>query len=112
MEVLWKVVAMIFNLRLKVAITLHDVLCGFRHSQGTGTASLEAEVKYHCHHLPQHLHDPYTPKLATPLWDQEYHLAGVFLQYPAVPERRLDQFHQLPPVVGVRCICIPGLCQP
>ena len=43
-EVMWKVVAVILNLRLTSSITFHDVLHGFRAGRGTGTATLEAKL--------------------------------------------------------------------
>ena len=43
-EVMWKVVAAILNLRLTVCITFHDFLHGFRAGRGTGTATLEAKL--------------------------------------------------------------------
>ena len=41
-EVMWKVVAEILNLRLTASITFHDFLHIFRAGRGTGTATLEA----------------------------------------------------------------------
>ena len=43
-EVMWKVVAVILNLRLTSSITFHNVLHGFWASCGTGTATLEAKL--------------------------------------------------------------------
>ena len=43
-EVMWKVVAVILNLRLTSSITFHDVLHGFLAGRGTGTATLEAKL--------------------------------------------------------------------
>ena len=43
-EVMWKVVAAILNLRLTASITYHDFLQGFRAGRGTGTATLEAKL--------------------------------------------------------------------
>ena len=44
LEVMWKVVAAILNLWLKVSITYHNFLHGFRAGRGTGTATLEAKL--------------------------------------------------------------------
>ena len=43
-EVMWKVVAEIFNLRLTASITLHEFLHGFREGRGTGTVTLKAKL--------------------------------------------------------------------
>ena len=43
-EVMWKVVAVIFNRRFTSSITFHDVLHGFREGRGTGTATLKAKL--------------------------------------------------------------------
>ena len=43
-EVMWKVVAVILNLRFTSSITFYDVLHGFRAGRGTGTATLEAKL--------------------------------------------------------------------
>ena len=43
-EVMWKIVAVILNLRLTSSITFHDVLHGFQAGRGTGTATLEAKL--------------------------------------------------------------------
>ena len=43
-EVMWKLVAAILNLRLTASITYHDFLHGFRAGRGTGTATLEAKL--------------------------------------------------------------------
>ena len=43
-EVMWKVVAEILNLRLTASITYHDFLHGFWAGRGTGTATLEAKL--------------------------------------------------------------------
>ena len=43
-EVMWKVVAEILNLRLKASITFHDFLHRFRAGCGTGTTILEAKL--------------------------------------------------------------------
>ena len=43
-QVMWKVVAVILNLRFPSSITYHDVLHGFREGRGTGTATLEANL--------------------------------------------------------------------
>ena len=43
-EVRWKVVAAILNLRLAVSIIFHDFLHGFREGRGTGTATLKAKL--------------------------------------------------------------------
>ena len=44
MEVVWKVVAAILNLRLMASITYHDFLHVFRAGRGTVTATLEAKL--------------------------------------------------------------------
>ena len=44
MELLWKTVTSLLNLRLTTTIKLHDVLQGFQAVQGTGTASLKAKL--------------------------------------------------------------------
>ena len=44
MEVMWKVVADILNLRLTAYITYHNFLHVFRAGRGTGTATLEAKM--------------------------------------------------------------------
>ena len=44
MEVMWKVVAAILNLRLTSSITFNGFLHGFRAGRGTGTATLEAKL--------------------------------------------------------------------
>ena len=43
-EVMWKVVAAILNLRLVASITYHDFLHGFRAGRGTYTATLKANL--------------------------------------------------------------------
>ena len=43
-EVMWKVVAAILNLRLTDSITYHDFLHGFQTSRETGTATLKAKL--------------------------------------------------------------------
>ena len=43
-EVMWKVVAVILNIRFTSSITFHDVFHGFRAGRGTGTATLEAKL--------------------------------------------------------------------
>ena len=43
-EVMWKVVAEILNLRFTASITYHDFLHGFPADRGTGTATLEAKL--------------------------------------------------------------------
>ena len=43
-EVMWKVVAEILNLRLTDSITYHDFFHGLRAGRGTGTATLEAKL--------------------------------------------------------------------
>ena len=43
-EVMWKVVAAILNLRITASITYHNFLHGFRAGCGTGTAILEAKL--------------------------------------------------------------------
>ena len=44
MEVMWKLVAAILNIRLTASITFHDLLHGFWAGCGTGTATLEAKL--------------------------------------------------------------------
>ena len=44
MEVVWKVVVAILNLRLTASITYHDFLHEFQAGRGTGTATLEAKL--------------------------------------------------------------------
>ena len=44
MEVIWKVVAVILNLRLTASITFHDFLHRFWAGCGTGTANLETKL--------------------------------------------------------------------
>ena len=41
---MWKLVAVILNLRLMASITFHDFLHGFRAGRGTGTATLESKI--------------------------------------------------------------------
>ena len=41
-EVMWKVVAEILNLRLTASITFHNFLHGFRTGRSTGTAILKS----------------------------------------------------------------------
>ena len=41
---MWKVVAVILNLRITASITFHDFLHIFRAGRGTGTATLEAKL--------------------------------------------------------------------
>ena len=43
-EVMWKVVAAVLNLRLTASITYHEFLHGFWAGHGTGTATLEAKL--------------------------------------------------------------------
>ena len=43
-EVMWKILAEILNLRLTASITFHDFLHGFREGRGTGTATLKAKL--------------------------------------------------------------------
>ena len=43
-EVMWKVVVAIINIRLKASIAFHDFLRRFRVGRGTGTATLEAKL--------------------------------------------------------------------
>ena len=43
-EVVWKVVMVILNLRFTTYISFHDIIHGFRECQGTGTASLKAKL--------------------------------------------------------------------
>ena len=47
LEVMWKVVASILNLRLTASITYHDFLHGFRAGRDTGTATFEAKLLQH-----------------------------------------------------------------
>ena len=42
-EVMWKVVEAILNIRITASITFHDFLRGFWSGRGTGTATLEAK---------------------------------------------------------------------
>ena len=42
-EVIWKVVAEILNLRLTASVSFHEFLHGFREGRVTGTATLEAK---------------------------------------------------------------------
>ena len=42
LEMMWKLVAAILNLRLTASITFQEFLHGFREGRGTGTANLEA----------------------------------------------------------------------
>ena len=44
MEVMWKVVVAIFNLRLTASITFRDFLHEFRAGRGTGNATLETKL--------------------------------------------------------------------
>ena len=43
-EVMWKVVTAILNLRLTASITFHDFLHGFQEGHGTGTVTLKAKL--------------------------------------------------------------------
>ena len=43
-EVMWKVLAAILNLRLTSSITFHEFVHGFRAGCGTGTATLKAKL--------------------------------------------------------------------
>ena len=43
-EVMWKIVAAIFNCQLTASITFHDFLHSFRAGRGTGTATLEVNL--------------------------------------------------------------------
>ena len=43
-EVMWKVVTVVLNLRLTASITFHDFLHRFWAGRGTGTATLEAKL--------------------------------------------------------------------
>ena len=43
-EVVWKVVAVILNLRVTSYISFHNVLHGFQAGRGMGTATLEAKL--------------------------------------------------------------------
>ena len=45
METIWKVCTSIFNSRLQSYILLHDVLHGFLHERGVGTAIMEAKME-------------------------------------------------------------------
>ena len=44
MEVMWKVVAAILNLRPTASITFHNCLHGFRAGRSTGTATLDDKL--------------------------------------------------------------------
>ena len=44
LEVIWKVLSSIIDVRLKTAISFHDALHGFRAKRGTGTAIFEAKL--------------------------------------------------------------------
>ena len=44
MEVIWKAVADILNLRLAASITFHNFLHEFQERRGTGTATLESKL--------------------------------------------------------------------
>ena len=46
-KVLWKAIASLLNRRITAAISLHDMLHGFRAGQGTETAALEANLLQH-----------------------------------------------------------------
>ena len=43
-EVLWKSISGIINLRLSSSVHIYDVLHGFHAGRGTGTATLEAKL--------------------------------------------------------------------
>ena len=43
-ETIWKVCTSIVNIRLQSSIVLHDILHGFRHGRGTGTAIIEDKL--------------------------------------------------------------------
>ena len=43
-ELVWKLVAVILNLRLTASITFHNVFHGFQEDRGTGTSTLEAKL--------------------------------------------------------------------
>ena len=43
-EVIWKTISSLLNLRLTSAIMFHDMIHGFRAGRGTGTATLEAKL--------------------------------------------------------------------
>ena len=43
-EVLWKSILSLLNCQLRVAISFHDTLHGFRAGQGTGVSALEAKI--------------------------------------------------------------------
>ena len=43
-EVIWKAVLEVVNLRIGVAVDLHDTIHRFRARRGTGTASLEGKL--------------------------------------------------------------------
>ena len=43
-EVLWKSISGIINLRLSSSVHIYDVLHGFHVGRGTGTATLEAKL--------------------------------------------------------------------
>ena len=43
-EVLWKTITSLLNLRIAAAISFHDTLHGFRAGRGMGTANFEAKL--------------------------------------------------------------------
>ena len=44
MEVIWKTMSSLLKFQLTAAITVHDVLNGFREGHGMGTATLKAKL--------------------------------------------------------------------
>jgi hypothetical protein len=44
LEIVWKLLESIINVRLTTSITFHDALHGFRAKRGTGTAILEVKL--------------------------------------------------------------------
>ena len=54
-DVTWRVFEAVVNCHLKPCVELHDTLHGFREGQGTGTATLEANLE---HNLARIAHNP------------------------------------------------------
>ena len=46
-EVIWKMITTIINNCLRMAISLHDALHGFRHGRETGMTTVEAKLMQH-----------------------------------------------------------------
>ena len=44
MEVMWKAVVVILNLRFTASITYHDYLHGFQEGRGTGTTTIKVKL--------------------------------------------------------------------